>query len=376
MFSFIIYAISILITIGLIYIFDKNKYLISIKKRNKFNNFILTLICFIPLILIFTLRENVGTDYYTYENLFYSTTKYEKSLYLIFNHYIESGWVILMYISSFISSSFVFFKLLISILFFGYLTKLIENEKLNYKLLTTFLVFIVMFFPFMNITRQMLASIILIYSLKKHFEKKYIISFINLFIAFLIHKSALCFGIVFLLYYLYKKNIVLKIRGKNIKLFKLIEWALILSPIYVIPFISILFVILKKFNIESYFIYNNLNININYVLYTLPIILIYKYCINFYLKDKINKESEHYFIYILFLISILFQSLGSLIMAFERLSIYFFTLIIYLLPNVLKNIKILKEKDIYYLSYIYFSIYFIIMYVILNGQDCFPYKFM
>ena len=376
MISIIIYSISILCTLLLLYLINKNEFLLSLKKRSNLNNFLLTFFAFMPLIAIFTLRENVGTDYYTYETLFYSIVGGEKSLYLIFNHYIEPGWVLLTYISSFISTNFLFFKFLISSIFFGYLTKLILHEKLNYQLLLTFLVFTVMFFPLMNITRQILASIILIYSLKKYTEKKYIIAFSNVFIAFLIHKSALCFGIVFLLHYLYQKNITFNIKGKKITLFKIIEWLLILSPVYIIPVISILFVIVKMLNIESYFIYENLNININYLLYTIPIIIIYKYCINYYLKNKQITKNNHYIIYIAFLISILFQSLGSLIMAFERLSIYFFALCTYFLPTLLKDIGKIKDNDIYVLNYIYFVIYFIVMYALLNGQGCFPYKFI
>lgn len=372
-FSIFIYLFSIFLTLISLYLMDNSRKITKAIKKYNIINFFKVFVCFIPLIILFSFREGVGTDYYTYQYLFENLAVKPKSFKLIFTHYIESGWVILSYLSLFFSKSFLFFKVLVSSLFFAYVTLIIKDKELKYKILFTFLMFAIMFFPFMNITRQILACIILIYSLIKLFENKFILFFLNVILASLFHKSALFFFIVLVIYYIYNKKNIIIIKRKKITLFQLLEALILISPLYLLPVLKLISDLLLKYNISSYYIYDSFNLNIKFILYTLPIIIMSKYFLMFVKKQNLNDLKTLYF---LTLINYLFQVLGCLFLLFERLSVYFFDLYVLLFPIIYSSLNNKKRKLFLCILYGYFVIYFIFMFVILNGQGCFPYEFI
>ena len=320
--SLIVYFSSILACILLFYLFNTNSFFLKIRKKSKIWEYILNMVCFLPLIFLFTVRENVGTDYLSYEKTFNKLLKQPKSLKIIFVNYVEPGWVLLTYFSLLFSKSFLLFKLIISILFFTYVSKIIEYSSFTIKFLVTFLVFTIMFLPFMNITRQMLAGIIILYALLKLLDNNYKLVILNVLGALLIHKSSLIFFFIILAYYLYQKKPYLIFKNQKITLFEFGEYTMILSPLIIIPIVMVLIYIIKIFNINSYYIYENTNVNINFMLYSIPVIIMYKYFVN---KFNINDEKIK-FIYYLSLINIVFQSFGIIILFFDRMSIYFYSM--------------------------------------------------
>lgn len=353
-YSILIYTISFLCTFSLLYLYEKKDI------KNKYLKFISLFLCFTPIIILFTMRTKIGSDYNTYKNLFNNIKNTPISLDFVFKHYVEAGWVLLTYLSLLFSKSFHFFQFLVSIIFFIYFTMLIEKEE-NKKLYFA-LSFVLIFFPFMNITRQILALIICYYSLKKVMEKKYVVAIINILIASLFHKSALIFLFVIALYYAYDKL--------PKKIFKIGEYILLFSPIYAIPLSYVIKEIFKALHFQTNYIHKIINLDFKFLLYTLLIIGIYKYIIK---KEKIDdKKSNLYFLYVISLISILMKSLGFMMLTFERLAIYFFGIYILLFPMLYKQVK--NKKIFNILVYGYLIIYFILMYIILNGQGCFPYS--
>lgn len=150
------------------------------------NILIKTIISSIPAIIITGIRYGIGTDYFSYQNIFYSDADFKDPIFSMFNQGIK-----------FLGGDFYTSIFIISVIFFM-LVFLRIFEDSEYPWLSVFLLFgMLYFFVFMNVIRQFLAISILVYSIKYLEENRDILFFIFLGIATGIHHASALFIIVY-----------------------------------------------------------------------------------------------------------------------------------------------------------------------------------
>ena len=93
--SILIYFFSIFVSICLYIYIEKT---INKKGITGLKKFILLLLSMIPLIILFTIRKNVGTDYKSYLGYFNVLKATPFNYKLLINYFLEPGWVIISYI--------------------------------------------------------------------------------------------------------------------------------------------------------------------------------------------------------------------------------------------------------------------------------------
>lgn len=115
----------------------------------------------LPAIVITGIRYGIGSDYFSYQGIFYSDVDFKDPLFSIFNQGIK-----------FLGGDFYTSVFVISVIFFT-LVFLRIFEDSEYPWLSVFLLFgMIYFFTFMNAMRQFLAISILVYSIKYLEEKR------------------------------------------------------------------------------------------------------------------------------------------------------------------------------------------------------------
>lgn len=140
----------------------------------------------LPAIVITGIRYGIGSDYFSYQGIFYSDVDFKDPLFSIFNQGIK-----------FLGGDFYTSVFVISVIFFT-LVFLRIFEDSEYPWLSVFLLFgMIYFFTFMNAMRQFLAISILVYSIKYLEEKRDFLFFICLGIATGIHHASALFLMVY-----------------------------------------------------------------------------------------------------------------------------------------------------------------------------------
>lgn len=307
----------------------------------------------LPAIVITGIRYGIGSDYFSYQGIFYSDVDFKDPLFSMFNQGIK-----------FLGGDFYISVFVISVIFFT-LVFLRIFEDSEYPWLSVFLLFgMIYFFTFMNAMRQFLAISILVYSIKYLEEKRDILFFICLGIATEIHHASALFLIVYF---------ITKLRC-NFKI-------LILAT----PLICILAYLGKSYIVGS------LLALMNYSDYTgtsvvgfrtvggflwqiiLTILACFAYR-NVTSKDEENKYRVYFGIQLL---SVWIYSLWGGINENEiiRLLAYFQFPSIIFAPIVLKKIKISSLKNfIILLMVVYFSANIFISIAVNNENETLPYE--
>ncbi len=151
------------------------------------------------LVLVASVRINVGTDFYNYYIKF-NTIHYSFNSYLeIINNGVDIGYNILNYfIQSIVDFEFAIF-FVVSILIYPYTISFIRKNCIDFKLGIICYILLGFYLISLNIMKQSIAMtlILLFYSLLK--DRKYIKSIIILFIASLMHTTALFVGLLIIL---------------------------------------------------------------------------------------------------------------------------------------------------------------------------------
>ncbi|MDO9629236.1 MAG: EpsG family protein [Acholeplasmataceae bacterium] len=173
-------------------------YFSSFLHENKYENKkVLFLIDFLPyliLIIITGFRYNVGTDYIGYTRNFV-TLKYadieriEFSFRLIVSmvHQLGLDQQLMFFIYSTITYTLIF----LGVRYF--------DPEGKYRHFVMALLITLFLFNIFNTIRQMAAVAIIFYSLKYILEKKYIIYVVLILLGYFFHKSAIVFGVFFLI---------------------------------------------------------------------------------------------------------------------------------------------------------------------------------
>lgn len=365
-YSFLIYAIFFSISVGLYYIFlslTKKKNIIGFKKK------LILFLSMIPLIILFSFRNNVGTDFNTYIHYYDLVSEYTLDLKTIFNNFLEPLWILISYLFISLKIPFWGFLLFISSIF-GWFEILIldkyEDKCPNF--LCHLLMYIILFALFMNTTRQQLASIIVLYASFFLLDRKKLKFILLVLFASMIHKSSLIALTFPLIEWLADKKKVMMFM--NIIIFSSPFWAFLMER----PLNYLLKVIIPN----SPYIGVEQGMSFGYLFYTIPLILLFIFLCNYSNKKNINLLNKKVrLFFVLYSFQFFCQALGGFFFPLERLSLYFSSFQVVLWPEVLCLFKDdTNYKKIFLCLIIWYLFYYFIMYILLNGNEIYPYHFM
>ncbi len=326
-------------------------------KYSKERNVIFLIFSILIVALLATFRKS-GTDYYNYEHIYESISKLDVSEF--FSYYIELGWRFINYISP----NYYFVLFISSFIFLSFSAASINYFVKKYKLVSWIILLLVFYGVFINIMRQMLAVSIFSYACVQLFKNKNLGAKLLLYIFWIIiaamfHKSALLMLIVPLFYFIKNKRTALLL-------------VLIVCPL--IPVLSVLiFGILRYLNIYNSYIGNDMDLDISFILCMLPpfaLMLLYLFNIGSFKKD--SKLST-----LICLYSLCFpiQVLGFMAKNVDRLTYYFYFMMIFIIPMIIsQEKKRLNKSSIKNLSLVWYSFYFLAVFFVVNLTDMFPYR--
>lgn len=330
-------------------------YLIPSKRVTK-----LYLIAII-LILFSGLRENVGTDFKMYKNLFYNLNNLNNVESYYFGD-IEKGYILFNKILYSINSHHRILFIGTSVVIIGLIFNCIYKYNKNYLL--SILLFIGMgyYHSSFNGIRQYMALVIFVYSIRFIINKnikKYIIC---IFIACLFHKT------VVMMLPIYFIN---KIRfNKKRFLLTIIPILLIgFSYEFIVNNLSIISNYYFQKYLNSEYLYSGIGGISNYI-YIMSFIVIYIVSILRYSSIVVKYENVKIFI-ILCGISIVFMLLGLKSLLFFRVSLYFSIFYIFLIPMILDTLNIKLRLAIYPIGTIWFLYFFVT--TLLHRDGAIPY---
>ncbi len=161
----------------------------SIKSRR----FFFALMSALPLIIIASLRHEVGTDWPIYDEHFYGINELQT------DPFSEIGFTLLNKIVYAIYPDFALMVAVCSIITYGFFFKAIYDQSINYSFSILFFVLDAVYFNSMNQVRQMMTLAIFLYAIKFIKQRKFLPYLIIILIAFTIHTSAIiCLPFYFL----------------------------------------------------------------------------------------------------------------------------------------------------------------------------------
>ncbi|PAB01867.1 EpsG family protein [Enterococcus canintestini] len=350
------------------YAFDNNNQNIKFYHRKFYINGILKksiffLLAFFPLIVLSGQRFFVGTDYGNYLAIYkqigemnlrelIDKSKYLEPLYVFFNK--------ISYILSNGNEKAIFYSSALLIFLILYLTLLKMKEKFKISLTLGTYIFLFFFFPLtLNIIRQMIAIVFVLYAFLFLLEKKSLAFLTLIFFASGFHNSAI------ILFPLVALNFIRENKYKYLFFLILLSPMFVASVLELLPSINLFSRYLAKYSIQR----NSISIFdvIEASFFLIPIFLNRKKIL------KVFPESKPLFLISLLIIPIVVVS--SYQFWFSRMSYFIFILMIYFFPVIVKVQKDKKSKllwEIFFLSY--FFVYFILKFYIVGTEGIFPYS--
>jgi len=313
---------------------------------------------FISLLFIIGLsglRNNVGTDYESYVRIFDTIsidgfTTVEPGYYALNKFFKESnkGYLYVFCICSAITYLILYFTLL------------------REKILTLGLLFTFTFgFVFLsnNIIRQALVIPVFFYSIEFIYKRKVLYFILSILLCSLFHFSAL---LLIPFYWVYKIN------------FKKAIWFFLISFSFILSFTQIFnLVIIKMISfIPKYAGYLMTGDEDNKAIKSgATMILVYFFSLFIVSAGNYIKEKKYKIYYNLYLLGITISFLTMNISFLFRFSYYLTSLIIIVLPLIIKSIQLRYKKYIYSLFFIFISFLFWFKALWFNDHGCLPYNF-
>lgn len=351
----------------------QSKYVLSHNDKS-FNisskDFFIYIFLVSPIILLYSLRYGIGTDYFSYKDIFETLNKSNIEEYLKYHgknigtYYVEFGYYLLnRYLApTFDSLMFICSFLMFTVLFFG-------AYRIDKNIDISFVVFIYLCTQFiysMNGIRFAIAITIIFFGFNFIIRKQFLKWLLCILIASLFHKTSLI-CIPFFLLIQFKNNRLNKIRDTLFYVFILVFPVLI----------NILMSIVSQFSFFSrYFSTTMYSLGIfafkpMLLFHILPVILP-MLLVN--LKKIFSSEVAQ----VLFKISLLeipLRMLGSLNTWLTRLTRFPQMAFVVLIPYVLSNIK---NKKLKYLLCVYYICWYIFYFsygaIISDAGDSLPYQ--
>lgn len=341
------------------YFFERKNVFLS-KNNSNIKKIIAVIIIFFPLIYISGQRLNVGTDYWSYYTLTNTYGKLSVLEYIVQFQGKEIGFYFLCrLVYLFNIREFIFYIIPIIICYFLFKFYLLNKENLN--LFSLILIFCTFFFPkTLNISRQMIATFILLYAFNfiNKDIKKYIIYSL---VAISFHTTAIL-GIVLLPFFYLNK-----VKGRTIRV--------AINVMYILS--VFMFILMFQTKLMDSFYESSIQLTqgsngLQLILQLIPLVFI----IFFQKKFNINDENfmQHIYIYIA---AILFFTVFSRYPWGFRISYYFIISIMYLVPYIWKCLKRNTMSNLFIkLIIVLFNVaQFVLLYGILKYDSIFPFCF-
>lgn len=352
LYSIVIYLTSFFLTCMFACYFEKNNFFGINTNSSIIKKLIVSILIFLPIILVSALRINVGTDYWSYVTI---TKSYgELSLTDYLNQY--QGKEICFYLLCRIiylinNRDLIFLIMPILICYFLFDFYLLSSKKLNF--LSYVFIFCTFFFPkSLNISRQTIAMFILLYSygLYRVNFKKYIF---YLLLAISFHSTAII-GIV-----MTPIMFIEKFKGRNSKL--------IINSMYIL--FSILFIWFCQLQFLSDKVDTGNN-NLQLLLQLIPIIFASVF------RSYLNIDDKEYtqYLYMALIALVMFLLFNQYMWGF-RITYYFNLSSLYLFPFIWKrlNKQTILNLMIKYNILLFFIMQFFLLYGYLQYDSIFPY---
>lgn len=332
----------------------------GIKRDGVIDNLLKFMFSFGAVILLYGFRYEVGVDYPTYLSL----SKYLLTHpdYNIWASTMEIGYVVLNKIANTLFGNEYGVFLLSGIILFGVLFLTLQKQRKEIHVVCAYFIFLMTCFAVScNISRQLIAAVFLLYGCRYIIEgnfKKYILV---LLIGSLFHYSVLLCLLFWFVRYFKKEHVF------YFKVIMVVSCAVVVifpQPIY------------QVVNLMGYGHLLNMGANtgitgLAFLLYVLPAIIF----VEFYKKELIEKDYRYNYYIGLLYVQFPLQIGGYINSHIERFSIYSSIIQVLLIPAIIHAIDNPKKKrNAILLTVIWFSFYFIVMNVIMDGNWIIPYQ--
>ncbi len=379
----VIYGTTFLISLLFCKIYEKKQETLSIIKK-----ILLIIGILIPPILLATLRYGVGYDYYDYIRSYSMLPKPISINGIIINYSKEPLFFAISSLAYLLSGNFVGMFWLHSIVFIFFIFEGIRYYEDKISITLALLIFYLTYYlVFFNPFRQMIAVAIILFASRYLFEKKFWKYLFWVIVAGLYHKTAYVMIFLYLLTF--------KLDSKKISRFFYLM--VFISPLFIYPFLKLVVYINRKLVIFGAYSVFDVNFNISFLLYILPVLLF----IWFYRKKLLQSDIRNeIFIRIVFL-QIPAQFAGCFIEYSDRMALYFGIFQIILISAIVKlptdikfDIKFptIKNNLFFYkiINFIYrilnnkkcqlfiiiswYVFYYFVLYILMNSNGVYPYK--
>lgn len=318
---------------------------------------------FYPLILFYGLRDHVGTDYQSYLT-YYKYLRGNMTFANIMHTYMEPGYVFINVIADKIFEDNFGVFMVSGIVMFGFLYMILSKYKKEINIPIAIFIYCTVCYSFAcNGVRQSLAAVLVLYAYTYMVDRKFWRFLLCLIAASLFHTSAILCVVFYML-------VFIKPYAQ-----KLVKIMLVGGGLFVLVFQNQIVSILGRlslYSVYSTWTGSGFVSGISFMLYVVPTIAL----VELY-KGELIKKNPRYETFITFLyVQIPFQCLGVFNAVMERMAVYCSIVEVFLIPLIYKSITNRKNKFSAMLVIVtWFTVYFVIMNIVLRGNGVFPYHF-
>ncbi|MGL6247919.1 MAG: EpsG family protein [Culicoidibacterales bacterium] len=343
----------------LIYIIVMYGTFLGVKKTENEKSYIKKIVIWIPLILLFTFRIGVGTDYYNYYGIVGRTPNVDLFTLILNKQTIEIGQATFAWVSKFFNSFNIFLFLNLIFMIFPFQEGIKKLQKKPVYPLSIFMFLTMFFLMGLNIGYQFIAAGFVLLSYRYILDRNFKMFLCYILIATLFHNTAL---LIIPIYFIWTK--------KQDTFYY----------IYLLIFIAIFTVLVLNFDVilssgimEGYEIYAESTVvgkNRDILIKGLILVVGLVFSKHLIALDKNNK-----FYLILLVLGFIIGLTGFNSAFVKRIGLYFDISQILILPQICL-IFFGEQKKMIYLILIFSSVtYLVLVYYILGSADVFPYQF-
>lgn len=245
--------------------------------------------------------------------------------------------------------------------------KIAKNNSDKAPLSITYAVFLLFYFnKSLNLVRQTISILLIIYGLKYVKNKKYTKSIAIILVSILIHKTAIIGALIYLIYGIFDKE--------NTKYYKII--ILVVSALFLLVYKPLLNFLINDIHVlnsrYNYYINSNkVDVSLSYMLFNLSLLIC---SLAFYKKLVKHDKFNEYLVFIVILGNIL-MLLSTQFNFVIRISYYFTYLYLLIIPEMVEICDTNEKKSIMTMALLtIFVAYNYIYYGYQQNDKTFPYK--